>query len=212
MRYGRLKGEPYQGVVCVDADGKFEQTFEPACNQELLELLSIWEKVGYKSRAAHPLLSRRLADSIKAYFLLDPEDHDLVGVSEYVPTQAFKFLGVLRDYFPHHRLLLSDFSALPDTIAGINAPVVQTRYQGQMIPVSTYMVAPGYFDIFFPTDFNLLADMYQAVCHSGITGEKIKVMKHAEFLSCWAELEETTTKSRENVMLDFYENAKFLLT
>jgi hypothetical protein len=32
-----------------------------------------------------------------------------------------------------------------------------------MVPCSTYLVQPGYFDIFFPTDFELLRDMYRFV-------------------------------------------------
>lgn len=32
-----------------------------------------------------------------------------------------------------------------------------------MVPVETYMVQQGYFDIFFPTSFELLRDMYEHV-------------------------------------------------
>jgi len=46
----------------------------------------------------------------------------------------------LQKYFPAHKLLLSDFHTLPDAVTGINAPVVQTRYQRQTVPVSTPMV------------------------------------------------------------------------
>ncbi len=30
---------------------------------------------------------------------------------------------------------------------------------------TTYLVQPGFFDIFFPTDFHLMADMYKLVMH-----------------------------------------------
>lgn len=46
-------------------------------------------------------------------------------------------LDILRDKFPAHRILFSDFSSLPDAIPGTNAPVVQTRYEGE---VSTFVV------------------------------------------------------------------------
>jgi len=69
----------------------------------------------------------------------------------------------LRQHFPRHRLLLSDFSSLPDTIPGVNSPVVQTRYQNTTVPCSTLFVQPGYFDIFFPTNFERLRDMYEHV-------------------------------------------------
>lgn len=35
-----------------------------------------------------------------------------------------------------------------------------------MVPCSTYLVQPGYFDIFFPTDFEKLRDMYRLVMSS----------------------------------------------
>jgi hypothetical protein len=46
---------------------------------------------------------------------------------------------------------MADFHELPDSIRGHNAPVVQTSHKGEMIPVGTYMVRQGFFDIFFPT-------------------------------------------------------------
>ncbi|KAG8965986.1 hypothetical protein FRB90_011027 [Tulasnella sp. 427] len=46
---------------------------------------------------------------------------------------------------------------------GYNSPVVQTRFRDTMVPVETFMVQPGYFDIFFPTSFELLRDMYELV-------------------------------------------------
>ncbi|KAG9092554.1 hypothetical protein FRC07_011628 [Ceratobasidium sp. 392] len=86
---------------------------------------------------------------------------------EFIPTKLVQFLTVLKDKFPRHRLLLSDFSSLPDTIPGYNAPVVQTRVGDVMVPCETYLVHQGYFDIFFPTDFDLLRDMYECVVGGG---------------------------------------------
>ena len=58
---------------------------------------------------------------------------------------------------------MSDFDELPDTVPGRLAPVVQTRYEGQSVTCSTYLVSQGWFDIFFPTDFRFLRDMYEWV-------------------------------------------------
>jgi len=80
---------------------------------------------------------------------------------EYIPTRLLSLLQTLRKYFPRHRLLLSDFSELPDTIPGENAPVVQTRFRGTTVPTTQLLVQPGSFDIFFPTDFERLRDMYE---------------------------------------------------
>jgi hypothetical protein len=93
---------------------------------------------------------------------------------EYIPTRLIDLLRRLRSSFPRHRLLLSDFSTLPDTIPGTNAPVVQTRYRGTTVPCNTLLVNQGWFDIFFPTNFVQLRDMYEHIIseprHSGVVG------------------------------------------
>ncbi len=45
----------------------------------------------------------------------------------------------------------------------MNAPVVQTRYQNTAVPCTTLLVKQGYFDIFFPTHFENLRDMYEHI-------------------------------------------------
>jgi len=82
---------------------------------------------------------------------------------EYIPTQLLQLIYILREKFPRHKLLLSDFATLPDTIPGHNAPVVQTRLGETMVPCQTLLVKQGYFDIFFPTSFNLLRDLYEHI-------------------------------------------------
>lgn len=81
--------------------------------------------------------------------------------TEFVPTRLLDLLRTLRTHFPRHRLILSDFSSLPDTIPGVNAPVVQTRFRNITVPCTTLLVKQGFFDIFFPTDFERLRDMYE---------------------------------------------------
>ncbi|EIE75883.1 hypothetical protein RO3G_00587 [Rhizopus delemar RA 99-880] len=134
--------------------------------------------------------------------------------AEFIPTKLFMLLETLKTYFPKHRLLLSDFSSLPDSVEGVDAPVVQTRYRGTMVPCSTYMVQPGWFDIFFPTNFELLRDMYLLVCRGSSAGndKSVKVLTHREFCERYGDIESTTTKSGENPMLMYYENMKMILT
>ena len=92
-----------------------------------------------------------------------------LSVPEYIPTRLLNFLRTLRTSFPRHRLLLSDFSSLPNSIPGINAPVVQTRYRNTTVPCSTLLVKQGHFDIFFPTDFERLRDMYEETLNQSTT-------------------------------------------
>jgi hypothetical protein len=60
---------------------------------------------------------------------------------EYIPTRLMQFFFMLYEKFPNHKLICSDFHKLGDTVEGINAPVVQTRYKRQMIPVTTPLVS-----------------------------------------------------------------------
>ena len=127
-----------------------------------------------------------------------------------------QFFDILATYFPHHRLVLSDFTSLLDSVPGINAPVVQTRYQRRTIPVTTPFVHQGYFDIFFPTNFELMEDMYRA-----LTGKLTRVRGQREWLRGWCEVDvgpsgeektRTTTKSGEDVMAVWYENQGVMTT
>lgn len=97
-----------------------------------------------------------------------------------MPTRMLSLLRTLRTWFPRHRLLLSDFSSLPDTVPGVNAPVVQTRFRNTTIPCQTLLVKQGYFDIFFPTDFERVRDMYEYLLGQpgGATRSRTK-QKHA---------------------------------
>ena len=68
-----------------------------------------------------------------------------------------------------------------------------------MIPISTYMALQGFFDILFPTDFDFgLSQLYRKVC-----GKIVKVRPDREFMETWAELDLTSTKTRENPLLSF---------
>ena len=161
VRYSTEDLQAYQGLVSIDHTGDFTELWEPVQDPLIRRYLNLFRSV------RHPLLPpgapfylgwiprwmRRMLHTYTPFYPNLTQPH-------YIPTGALQFLDVLKKHFPLHRLVLSDFSSLPDHIEGINAPVVQTRHQGVMIPVTTYCVLQGYFDIFFPTDFELLRDMY----------------------------------------------------
>lgn len=103
----------------------------------------------------------------------------------FIPTNQLRLFQILKTHFPLHRLIFSDFNSLPNTIdesisssssgifapsflgfnrnKGKNSPVVQTRIKGEMVPVTKFTVQQGYFDIFFPTDFEEMKEVYQKV-------------------------------------------------
>ncbi|KAI8899628.1 S-adenosyl-L-methionine-dependent methyltransferase [Globomyces pollinis-pini] len=195
VRYDSQTLEPLQGMVLIDDTGDYEQVYQPVIDPLLSRYLETRARTTYQN----PIFSwkNKLKNS------LNPLQGNMTDM-EYIPTNAFRLLEILNTCFSNHRLLISDFSYLPDTIPGINAPVVQTRYKKTMVPCSTYLVQPGWFDIFFPTDFGLLNELY------GLTNGKVGMVKsHGEFLQMYAQVEGTRTIENENPMLSFYENVQF---
>ena len=149
--------EPYQGLVTVDENGDYSTYFTKVTDPLISSFLRL------RRHLFHPPPLPRLIKASAAFRTIYsnlPFSRNL-SAPEFIPTRMFSLLQTLRRYFPRHRLLLSDFSSLPDAVPGINAPVVQTRYQNTTVPTSTLFVQPGYFDIFFPTDFEKLRDMYE---------------------------------------------------
>lgn len=68
-------------------------------------------------------------------------------------------------------------------------------------------VQQGYFDILFPTDFQVMEDVYRA-----ITGRLTRVLTHEDFMRRWAYVEDTEVRSGENPLLNWYQNASVMTT
>ncbi|CDS05557.1 hypothetical protein LRAMOSA08085 [Lichtheimia ramosa] len=207
IRYDLETLQPYQGLVSIDENGDYTELYEPVGNDALISrYLAMRKQTRYRS----PILARRFWHKLLKMMPVAPN----LTAPEYIPTKLFLFLETLKQHFPRHRLVLSDFSQLPDAVEGVDGPVVQTRYKGTMVPCSTYMVQPGWFDIFFPTNFELLRDMYLLVCRGARAGndKAVKVLTHREFCERYGDIERTTTRSGDNPMLTYYENMKFLIT
>ncbi|KAJ2778281.1 hypothetical protein GGI15_004216 [Coemansia interrupta] len=213
VRYDYATAAPLQAAVRVYGDGELEELYEPVSDpliRDYLHVRATLPSAAYRSPALPSQALRRLRMRLP----LAPN----MTRREFLPTQAFALCRVLRDFFPRHRLVLSDFHALPDTVPdAVDAPVVQTRFDGAMVPCATYLVQPGWFDIFFPTNFELLSRVYDAVCRPA-SSDALRLLgpshvcTQREFARANAELEHTRTRSGENPMLDFYENNKFLLS
>ena len=141
----------------MDENGEYSTYFTKVTDPLISSFLRL------RKRLFHPPPLPRLVKTSAAFrsFYSNLPFAPNLSAPEFIPTRMLTLLQALRQYFPRHRLLLSDFSSLPDAIPGINAPVVQTRYKNITVPTSTLFVQPGYFDIFFPTDFERLRDMYE---------------------------------------------------
>ena len=208
VRFQFSDGMPLQGIVVVDPTGDYHETYTPMLDPLLQDYMSI-------SSALHrsPVQSAsRIPLQLRSHYSTLPFAPNMTQ-SVYIPTMSLQLLRHLHRYFPHHRLVFSDFSHLPDMIPGVNAPVVQTRYKRTMVPCSTYMVHPGYFDIFFPTDFSLLSELHASITQQELaTKGRRHIWSHQEFCRQWADYNATQLKSGENPLLEMYDNAKCLLT
>ncbi|KAK4692947.1 hypothetical protein P7C71_g4353, partial [Lecanoromycetidae sp. Uapishka_2] len=186
IRYDPFTEEPLQGTVLIDNAGDFYEFY----SREIDPVASRYLRVRHAACTRpfdHPLRQPRFIRSLKARL---PFAANLT-LPEYIPTRLMQFFDLLREYFPQHQLLTSDFHALPDSVKGFNAPVVHQ----------------GYFDILFPTNFSVIEDIYRA-----ITGKLTRVMLHEEFLRSWAYVEDSATKSGENPMLSWYKNSSVMIS
>ncbi|KAJ2904072.1 hypothetical protein MKZ38_008883 [Zalerion maritima] len=202
IRYDMETEEPMQGLALIDEKGDFYEFYE--------RNLDKWAARFFRVRHAAtggiyptPFPQNRW---MKMLAQNSPFRANL-SQPEYLPIRLLQFFDILEKYFPAHRLVTSDFHALPNACPGLNAPLVQTRYQRTTVPVVTPLVHQGYFDILFPTDFITSEALYQA-----ITGKLTKVMSHEDFMRRWAFVEDTETQSGENPLLSWYQNASVMLT
>lgn len=209
VRYDSATQEPQQALVYIDTDGELYELWTAALDPCVRQYLAVRAAARSNSSRSPP----RQNSSYQVPSLRRRAQAWLAGESrlyttkEYVPTRLMDFFSVLAAHFPAHRLLLSDFHYLPEACPGINAPVVQTRYKRRTVPVSTPLVGQGFFDIFFPTDFGVMEDVYRAV-----TGRLTNVVRHEEFMRRWAFLEETRCRNGENPLVSWYRNASVLAT
>ncbi|KAK4703887.1 hypothetical protein P7C70_g2325, partial [Phenoliferia sp. Uapishka_3] len=161
IRYTTLDHEPLQCVVSIDSTGDYTELYEPITDPLIARFLRLRSQTpSFRTPLLNPILSA--SPLLRKLMSMMPFARNLTE-KEFLPTKQLMLLDVLRDKFPAHRILMSDFSELPDAIPGENAPVVQTRYEGETVACTSYLVQPGFFDIFFPTDFHLLRDLYSLV-------------------------------------------------
>ncbi|EGX91316.1 COG1565 domain protein [Cordyceps militaris CM01] len=202
IRYDVATEAPLQGHVLIDGDGDFYEFYV----HELDPVAARFFRVRHAATGgAYP--RPYPANAALRWLAANRPFAPNLSQAEYIPTRLMQFFDVLERYFPAHRLVTSDFDTLPQAVKGLNAPVVQTRYNRRMVPVTTPLVHQGYFDILFPTDFGITEAMYRA-----LTGKLTRVMSHGDFLRRWAYVEDTQTRSGENPLLSHYKNASVMVT
>lgn len=134
VRYLPDSLEPLQASVSVDGTGDFSETFSASLDPLLSRCLALRSRLGRPH--SRPRVLSAFEANARPWRLLKSNLPFAPNLSkpEFLPTRMLELLEVLRDRFPRHRLVISDFSSLPDAIHGANAPVVQTRYAGVVRP------------------------------------------------------------------------------
>ena len=191
--------------------GRYKREFRAAEDSLIFEYVRMGDELGWEwpSLRGKPLL--------RAFERLSPFEYINPWSCEFIPTTAFNLLKNLSLYFPNHRVIFSDFDELPNSIAGHNGPVVQTRFRGETVPCSTVLLERGLFDIFFPTDFKKLSQIHKKLCNmhhtnNNCANRQYSIQKHADFLKKWSnpdDINATTTRSGYNPMIQDFENVSF---
>ena len=135
IRYDHDTAEPLQGSVLIDDEGDFYEFYSPGLDPLAARYFGVRD-AATGGRYPVPYPTNRFLRNLRASLPLAGNLTD----PEYIPTRLMQFFDILAEYFPGHRLLMSDFQSLPEAVKGLNAPVVQTRYGRRTVPVSTPLV------------------------------------------------------------------------
>jgi hypothetical protein len=136
IRYDSLTELANQCYVVIDGNGDMFEVWSETVDPVAQRFLQVRE-IAASSPFNHPLGRTRLSRSANRLL----QGTKRMSRPEYIPTRLMQFFDILHNYFPGHRLLAGDFHNLPSIVPGVNAPVVQTRFQRQMVPVGTPLVS-----------------------------------------------------------------------
>lgn len=153
LRYDVKTEEALEGTVLIDDDGDFYEFFAPVSDPTIKRFLRL-RHVATEGVYALPYRSpsgrgepkdepwwMRTRRRLQHGSLFRRRPADGLSDPEYIPTRLMTFFEVLDRCFPNHQLVTSDFHSLPDATKGLNAPIVQTRYQRRPVPVTTPLVS-----------------------------------------------------------------------
>ncbi len=211
VKFSRPAGDLLQGVVVTndaatygEAQARYTELFVPATDAAIVETVNALDEVGFRWRS----LRANLGESLSSVWPFSLFEVGTPWSTEFIPTGQYAFLKRLRRSHPRHCFIMTDFDELPDTIAGYGGPVVQTRYGGDTVACSTYLLERGLFDIFFPTNFATLAALYGRLFPAAPAAV---LLKHAAFVRAHGQVEGTRTRSGYNPMVEDFENVSFLI-
>jgi hypothetical protein len=193
LKYDIETGDPYQSRVVIDPRGEFYEYYtrdlDPLA-QQFLER----RHAACKSYP-HPLQGSRLMQNLRSLLPF----RGTLSSPEYIPTRLMQFFYILYQKFPNHKLITSDFHKLSDAVEGLNAPVVQTRFKREMIPVSTPLVS----HILVPLFAKHPVMMISKIKHSSSDGLRTTEEQNFKRLSLLSEIYIPLLLSRKLVVLSY---------
>lgn len=135
VRYDLHTEQPLQGVVLINETGDFFEFYTPELDPVAARYFRVREAAtGGRYKVPYP------TSRVGRWWATNKPFAGNLSQPEYIPTRLMNFFDVLAKYFPAHRLLTSDFHSLPDAVPGLNAPIVQTRFERRPVPVTTPLV------------------------------------------------------------------------
>ncbi|ORX34248.1 S-adenosyl-L-methionine-dependent methyltransferase [Kockovaella imperatae] len=225
VRYDIQTLQPYQTLVTIDATGNFNLIYEPITDPTLSQAMSYYDRLSTSSTSSRRHTVPNIPSLIRSSTLLRKAYTELpfapnLSSPDFIPSKAIALIKKLKEQLPNHRFLAADFATLPDTVSGRNGPVVQTRLGRVMVSVGTFLVKHGYFDIFFPTNFELLRDILALITKdlpsASIPGggiPAIEITSQSDFVRKYGGSELTkklTTRNGVSIMDAMYGNAKVM--
>lgn len=202
-------------IIEVDNDSASTESSAPVCRFDS-ERFNFYDDIqDLRNRSNFVLrLWQRSIESAKPFMRDFLGGHSIV----WIPTTQLMLLDTLAKHVPNHRLVVADFDSLPSNERGVqNSPIVQFKAadaSGERYlthKVNTYLVPKGSCDIFFPTDFSTMQQVYQKITG----GRGSIVMKQSRFLqeNLDAEsLQKLECRDGYNPALSDYRNMSFLLS
>ncbi|ODV83090.1 hypothetical protein CANARDRAFT_184163, partial [[Candida] arabinofermentans NRRL YB-2248] len=138
VRYDIDTNQPYQGYVVIDENNDYKEFYSPNLDSKTTEFLNLREKGNYpiSNLKEHPLNKLQIIKKFKNAF--NPLQNNLSD-PEYIPTRLLQLFQILKNHFPNHQIISSDFDKLDSTINGYCSPVVQTMHKDKMITINSYM-------------------------------------------------------------------------
>ncbi|KAK9785257.1 hypothetical protein WJX73_004359 [Symbiochloris irregularis] len=199
VRQGPAKGWQ-QVVVARDQQGHPAEVLQPLTDDLILECMTAasWE---FPPR---PWWRTQL-DSL----LGGPPDGEVI----FLPTTALRLLQTICAVRPCHSIIAADFDELPDVvIQGLNAPLVAATAAGVAKDFDTYLDSnlSGNCDIFFPTNFSALSQLYHKAAGSSVQTEASH-LKTSDFMTAHADTAATRLRDGYNPLLEDFSNSSFFL-